>query len=122
MAETTFDFTINTDEGELKLKLDYVGQYISTFAPAIDIVTEDGELYQELTSAVEGAFLYDIEHDIIVDHNVNDKIIDALIDAGFLEEDPYTQVSSGFVRMKVFALNDKGYEWLDNQMDDEDDR
>lgn len=71
------------------------------------------EPWVDFSCNVDSAFLLDPDYDIIVNHKVDGAILTAVIDAGLIESDPYTQVRSGFVRMPVHAMTDAGRAWFD---------
>lgn len=76
------------------------------------------ESWTDFSCNVDPAFMMDPDHDIIVNHNCDSGLVDAVIATGLIEEDSYTQVRSGYVLMPVHAMTDMGREWFDAQLAD----
>lgn len=109
----TFEFLNKPRQARLT-----ASRYLHGGGAYIGVEVWDGEtgVYEpwvDFSCNVGDAFLADPEYDIIVNHKVDGAILTAVIDAGLIEPEPYTQVRSGFVRMPVHAMTDVGRGWFD---------
>lgn len=117
IPEGTWPITMKDENGNDMVAFIDAGVYEYGGAAALFIRSfneeyGDFELYEYITTNVPGSFLMNPETDVIVNHNMPDDAVQAVIDAGVIEENPYTQVRSGFVRMPVHAMTDKAREWF----------
>lgn len=95
---------------------------LALLAPALDEdnnPTADLELLDILTvnPPASPLFLLDPDTDIVISHNLVGTVfgretLGLLIDAGLIEDAPYTQVRTGMVINPVFAMTDTFRDWV----------
>lgn len=98
-------------------------RYAEGMTPAVRIcfIDKDGgyeDLWDYLSCNVVDAFLEDEDRDIIINHNISQEVLDAVIDSGFIESDPYTHVRSGYVTMGVHRMTDEGLKWFNENVEE----
>lgn len=95
----------------------YMGGSLNALALVL-VDPDSEEVYGNASVFIMDAFLEDPDYDVAIDiNNMTDSIVSALSDAHVIEEEPYTEVRSGFVLYPIFKLTDEFKTWVQDNED-----
>lgn len=98
------------------------GRYANNERPAITIMyyDEDDQCdvpWASLTENDAFVMLEDDERDLVINHNLSNEVLNAVIDSGFIEEEPYTMATLGMATTGVHRMTDAGLAWFEENVE-----
>lgn len=71
-----------------------------------------GELYDDLTINSDDIILFDADNVAVINPNINNAVVQAMIDGGFLEAEPFGGCAIGGRPTAIYELTDKAWDWV----------
>ena len=112
-APTSFTFHITGYDGTPYTLIPQATRYLDNLRPAVQLVDANtNECWGMLSTNLSDAWLYEPETSIAINHDLSESTVNALIKAGFLEDEPIQRIPSEFVDFSVYQFTKAGYEWF----------